>query len=178
MHYIVELEGALADVRECYSAVFSAAFRQFGIPFDEGKLDDYLSLPPDRLFEEYYTGCTCRFRDFMTLLVGLFDRNYSLMIPNGELVSELSDAKKAGSRIGVVSRNYEMYAQKFISEHLGPVDSVVGADRTPGQIPGRDAVDICLKEMGVPPEEVVLITSRREFAGSSGITNCRILERI
>ncbi len=75
--YILDVDEVLADLSECYSKAFSSAFAEFGIPFESGRLREYVSTPLDVIFSKFYTGCTCKYRDFVTKFMGEFDRAFA-----------------------------------------------------------------------------------------------------
>ena len=159
MNYIVEFEGTLADADGCFEKVFSEAFAQFSIPFERERLKDYVSLPLDRLFSEYYTGCTCRFRDFMTMYIGLFDSHFDLITPLEENLSRVRELIRSGANVSVISGCYEMYVRRFLEEHGLSIQSVVSTDRTNGGIPDRTMLSMCLSDLHSEPGETVLISS-------------------
>ncbi len=115
--YIFDFEGAVADTSECYRNAFSEAFSHFGIPFEESKLNEYIDRPLDRTFEKYYTGCTCRFRDFVTMFVGCFDTSFGLCKLRPGSTEKLLELHKEGCRIGIVSRTYRFYVERFLAEN-------------------------------------------------------------
>lgn len=113
--FIFDFESAVADTSACYKNAFAKAFSQFDIPFDESKIDEYLDTPLDKTFERYYRGCTCRFRDFVTLFVGCFDESFELCRPKPGSIETIRSLLKSGNKIGIVSRTYGYYVQKFLS---------------------------------------------------------------
>jgi len=159
MNYIVEFEGTLADTDGCFEKVFSEAFAQFSIPFERERLKDYVSLPLDKLFSKYYTGCTCRFRDFMTMYIGLFDSHFGLIAPLEENLSRVRDLIRSGANVSVISGCYEMYVRRFLEGHSLSVQSVVSTDRTNGGIPNGTMLTMCLSDLRSEPGETVLISS-------------------
>jgi len=159
MNYIVEFEGTLADADGCFEKVFSEAFAQFSIPFERERLNDYVSLPLDKLFSKYYTGCTCRFRDFMTMYIGLFDSHFSLIAPLEENLSRVRELIRSGANVSVISGCYEMYVRRFLEEHGLSVQSVVSTDRTNGGIPDGTMLSMCLSDLRSEPGEAILISS-------------------
>ena len=159
MNYIVEFEGTLADADGCFEKVFSEAFAQFSIPFERERLKDYVSLPLDKLFSKYYTGCTCRFRDFMTMYIGLFDSHFGLIAPLEENLSRVRELIRSGANVSIISGCYEMYVRRFLEEHGLFVQSVVSTDRTNGGIPDGTMLSMCLSDLHSEPGETVLISS-------------------
>jgi len=159
MNYIVEFEGTLADADGCFEKVFSEAFAQFSIPFERERLNDYVSLPLDKLFSKYYTGCTCRFRDFMTMYIGLFDSHFGLITPMEENLSRVRELIRSGANVSVISGCYEMYVRRFLEEHGLSVQSVVSTDRTNGGIPDGTMLSMCLSDLRSEPGEAILISS-------------------
>ena len=151
MNYIVEFEGTLADTDGCFASVFSEAFSQFGIPFDEARLQEYLSVPLDVLFARFYTGCTCKFRDFVTLFIGSFDRHFSEVEPVPGMAERVNGLRREGCRIAVISGCYEMYVRSFLQKFSIGADCVVGLDRIPSGIPDADALGLCTDELGSNP---------------------------
>ena len=147
MNYIVEFEGTLADADGCFEKVFSEAFAQFSIPFERERLKDYVSLPLDKLFSKYYTGCTCRFRDFMTMYIGLFDSHFGLITPMEENLSRVRELIRSGANVSVISGCYEMYVRRFLEEHGISVQPVVSTDRTNGGIPDGTMLSMCLSDL-------------------------------
>ena len=151
MNYIVEFEGTLADTDGCFASVFSEAFSQFGIPFDEARLQEYLSVPLDVLFARFYTGCTCKFRDFVTFFIGSFDRHFSEVEPVPGMAERVNGLRREGCRIAVISGCYEMYVRSFLQKFSIGADCVVGLDRIPSGIPDADALGLCTDELGSNP---------------------------
>jgi len=165
MNYIVEFEGTLADADGCFEKVFSEAFAQFSIPFERERLNDYVSLPLDKLFSKYYTGCTCRFRDFMTMYIGLFDSHFGLITPMEENLSMVRELIRSGANVSVISGCYEMYVRRFLEEHGLSVQSVISTDRTNGGIPDGTMLSMCLSDLRSEPGETVLISSDTRLNG-------------
>ena len=75
--YILDVEEAVADLSGCYSEAFSASLSEFGIPYEAERSEEYIRTPLDVLFSSYYTGCTCKYRDFVTKFIGEFDRAFA-----------------------------------------------------------------------------------------------------
>jgi phosphoglycolate phosphatase-like HAD superfamily hydrolase len=165
MSYIVEFEGTLTDADGCFEKVFSEAFAQFSIPFERERLKDYVSLPLDKLFSKYYTGCTCRFRDFMPMYIGLFDSHFGLINPMEENLSRVRELIRSGANVSVISGCYEMYVRRFLEEHGLSVQSVVSTDRTNGGIPDGTMLSMCLSDLHSEPGETVLISSDPRLNG-------------
>ena len=161
MNYIVEFEGTLADTDGCFASVFSEAFSQFGMPFDEARLQEYLSVPLDVLFARFYTGCTCKFRDFVTLFIGSFDRHFSEVEPVPGMKEKIAGFRKDGAKVAVVSVCYEAYVRSFLERFSMEADYVVGLDRMPSGIPDADALRLCMKEMDCGPDSVCFVGGER-----------------
>ena len=161
MNYIVEFERTLADTDGCFASVFSEAFSQFGMPFEEGGLQEYLSVPLDVLFARRYTGCTCKYRDFVTFFIGSFDRHFPSVAPIPGIAERMKELRKEGSKVAVVSGCYEMYVRSFLQRFSVEADCVVGLDRIPSGIPDADSLRLCMAEMGCGPESTCLIGNGR-----------------
>ena len=151
MNYILEFEETLADTDGCFASVFSEAFSQFKMPFDEGKLREYLSVPLDVLFARCYTGCTCKFRDFVTFFIGSFDRHFPGVEPVPGMAERVNGLRREGCRVAVISGCYEMYVRSFLQKFSIGADCVVGLDRMPSGIPEADALGLCTDELGSDP---------------------------
>ena len=171
MNYIVEFEGTLADTDGCFASVFSEAFSQFGMPFDEARLQEYLSVPLDVLFARFYTGCTCKFRDFVTFFIGSFDRHFSEVEPVPGMAERVNGLRREGCRVAVISGCYEMYVRSFLQKFSIGADCVVGLDRMPSGIPDADALKLCMNEINCEPDSVCFIGGERlgSFAKEIGM---------
>lgn len=116
-NYIFDFENAIADTSACYKKTFSEAFSHFKIPFDETKIEEYINTPLDRTFEKYYRGCTCRFRDFVTLFVGCFDSSFDLCRLRPGSAETIRTLFNEGHKIYVFSRTYRFYVERFLERH-------------------------------------------------------------
>ncbi len=115
--YIFDFESAVANTSECYKKAFSEAFSHFNIPFDEDKVEAYMNAPLDKTFEKYYRGCTCRFRDFVTMFVGCFDGSFELCVPRPGTVDLIRELYGEGHEIVVVSETYRFYVERFLTRY-------------------------------------------------------------
>ena len=156
---IVEFEGTLADTDGCLAAVFSETFSQFGMPFEKGKLRCYLSVPLDVLFARFYTGCTCKFRDFVTFFIGSFDRHFSEVEPVPGMAERVNSLRREGRRVAVISGCYEMHVRSFLQNYSIGADCVDGLDRMPSGIPDADALRLCMN--GLESDEVCFVGNGR-----------------
>ena len=129
MNYIVEFEETLADTDGCFASVFSEAFSQFKMPFDEGKLREYLSVPLDVLFARFYIVQSRR----------------------KHMKERVNGLRREGCRVAVISGCYEMYVRSFLERFSMETDCVVGLDRMPSGILDADALRLCTDELGSDP---------------------------
>jgi len=160
-NYIMDFEEAIADLSECFDYAFSKAFKQFEIHYERSKLEEYVITPINEIFERYYHGCTCKYRDFVTLFMSSFDDAFSRARTRPGIVDKVRELCEAGCRLGIISECYEMYVHRLLSEN--GIDhcfsSVVGMDRTAIPRPDSHVLDICLKEMGAYAKNTIMIAS-------------------
>lgn len=116
---ILDFETTVADLGQCFEKAFSETFAQFGIPYDSSHLEEYMSMPLNKVFEEQYKGCTCKYRDFVTKFIGSFDRSFQLAEerPGAE---ELLGVMEGHATL--MSRTFDVYVRRFLGEHDLPQD--------------------------------------------------------
>lgn len=154
--YIFDFESAVADTSECYKKAFSEAFSHFNIPFDEDKIEAYMNAPLDNTFEKYYRGCTCRFRDFVTLFVGCFDGSFELCVPRPGMVNLIRKLYGEGHEIGVVSGTYRFYVERFLTRH--DLSKMISDLRSSEMTENKECVlNKMISDMNSPECEVMVI---------------------
>jgi phosphoglycolate phosphatase-like HAD superfamily hydrolase len=151
--YIFDFDNTLADTSRGYRLAFSVSFREFGLPYDPAKYDEYIRTPLSQLFEKYCRGCTCRYRDFAAMVMSTYDRNYkdaAEMFPDA--VACIKALAFRGARLGIVSNSYEQHIRTILREH-GLEDcfvSIVGLERMALQKPNPYGFQLCVREMDAP----------------------------
>ena len=158
--YIFDFDNTLADTSRGYRIAYSVSFKEFGLPYNPNKYAEYIRTPLYDLFAQYYPGCTCRYRDFASLVLNTYDRTYK---DTAEMFPDAVDCLRAlaarGARLGIVSNSYEQHIRAILHE-FGLEDlftSIVGLERMAIQKPHPYAVDLCLREMGAPRTSTLLI---------------------
>ena len=160
--YVFDFGNTFADLRAGYESTFSAVFGQFRMSYDPAKVFEYADTPLDQLFADYHTGCTCEFRDFVTMTLASYERN---MKTSARLYSDapacLSRLRACRCRLGIVSRSYEDHIRRILSD-FGLEDvfmSIVGQDRAVLQRPHPYSIELCMREMGAEKHSTLLVSS-------------------
>ncbi|MCQ2079003.1 MAG: HAD hydrolase-like protein [archaeon] len=171
---ILDFESIVADLSGCYAEAFSTAFRQFDIPYDGSLLEHYISTPLNVLFEKYYKGCTCKYRDFVIMFMGAFDASFNLSRPRPGIADRVRKLKAEGAVLGIISECYEMYAHIFLSANgiEECFSSVVGMDRAAIARPDPYVLRTCMGEMGADPGSTRMVSGSardREMCGKAGV---------
>lgn len=174
-YMVLDFESVVADVSKCYAEAFSAAFGQFDIPYDDSELEHYMSTPLNILFEKYYRGCTCKYRDFVIMFMGAFDSSFSLAQPRPGILDRIPAISENGTVLGLISECYEMYVRMFLSKYgiEGRFASVVGMDRTAVARPDPYVLKTCMVEMGADPSDTVMVSGHsrdREMSEKAGVS--------
>jgi len=161
-NFIFDLNGTVADLCNGYAEMFSTVFGRFGMAYDPAKVPDYADTLLEDLFSQYNTGCTCKFRDFITLSVSSFERFVMDGAKKYDDCTVLDELAAEGCRLGIVSRNFEEHIRRIVSEIglEGRFASIVGTDRSFMKRPDPYALNTCISEMGVPKESVFLVSTR------------------
>ncbi len=160
--YIFDFGSAVADLTRGYRIAYSETFRHFGMPFDPSLENEYYSTPPDILFGRYHRGCTCMYRDFITMLMSIYDRNVisgtSIRKDAAGCIAVLGNA---GCRLGIVSDSYEQHIRQILKEYglEKAFGSIVGAERMALKRPHPYCIDLCLNEMGAGRTETLIVSS-------------------
>ena len=161
-NYIFGFGRTLADLTRGYRLAYSQAFRSFGIPYEPSKEDEYFSTPVYDLFSKYRTGCACVFRDFMTQLITVYDRN---VMQTSSVYPDVSPCVRklyaGGCRMGIVTDSYEQHVHQILAE-FGldrMIPSVVGIDRMAVERPHPYSVSLCMRELGGSEGDTVLVSS-------------------
>ncbi|MCQ2069968.1 MAG: HAD family hydrolase [archaeon] len=160
-YVLFDFESSIADLTECHRAAFSKSFKEFGMEYDNSRLEEYIRTPLEVLFEKYQKGCTCRFRDFVIITVAEFDSCLEgrAAIREG-VVERLHGLKDSGAVLGTISECSEDQVRRVLSRH-GIADmfsSVVGIERMAIRRPEAYPVNIALKEMGAIREDAVFVS--------------------
>lgn len=160
--HIFDFEESVADLRNCYKQAFTKAFSEFEIPFDEALLDHYIATPLNEIFEKHYTGCTCKYRDFVIVFMSAFDRVFmdAAEVRPG-IVDRLKGLGSEGCKIGIIGEAYSMYIGMFLSKYgIGDcVSAVVGIDQMAVPRPDPYSIKQCLAQMGTTSENTILCSS-------------------
>lgn len=160
--YVFDFGNTFVDLRDGYSSTFSAVFGQFGIPYDPSKVTEYADLPLDQLFSKYHTGCTCEFRDFVTMTLASYERNMRTAARlYGDAPECLEFLGSCHCRLGIVSRSYEEHIRTILSSFglEGAFSSIVGQDRAVLQRPNPYSIHLCMSEMDASPQDTLLVSS-------------------
>ena len=160
--YILDVEEAVADLSGCYSEAFSASFSEFGIPYEAERLEEYVRTPLDVLFSKYHTGCTCKYRDFVTKFIGEFDRAFASGFSIREGVAErVRGLHGKGARVCVVSELFSGYVETILTEAgiRDCVDVVFAAERMAVKRPDPYCIKSILKETGTGMDSAFLVAS-------------------
>ena len=160
--YILDVEEVVADLSECYSKAFASVFAEFGMPFDSGRLGEYISQPLDGIFSRYYTGCTCKFRDFVTKFIGEFDRAFAAGFRIREGVTgRVRGLRAEGAKVCAVSDLFSVYAESILSAAgiRDCVDIVFAAERMAVKRPDPYCISSIMREIGSDAGSTVLVAT-------------------
>ena len=161
-NYIFDFGSTVADLTNGYRIAYTTAFQHFDMPFDVSKEKEYYGMPLDVLFSKYHRGCTCMYRDFVTMLMSTYDRNViagtTIYADAGRCIAMLHGI---GCRLGIVSDSYEQHIHQILGEFgLGKMfSSVVGAERMALRRPHPYCLDLCLREMGSERTNTLVVSS-------------------
>ena len=153
--------GTIFNLRPALESVFGSVFGTFGMDFRPERAYEYADTPIDILFSEINSGCTCRFRDFMTMTAAEFER---FLPPSAELYPEslsvLDELKNGGCRLGLFTTLYAEQAERLISKFaLGDYfASVVRLERFVIPRPNPIALKMCLSESEMKPEKTAIVS--------------------
>ncbi len=180
--YIFDFDNTLADTSRGYRIAYSVSFREFGLPYDPSRYDEYIRTPLYELFEKYYPGCSCRYRDFAALVMSTYDRNYkntAELFPDA--VRCLRQLAARGARLGIVSNSYEQHIRSILHEEglERCFSSVVGLERMALEKPNPYGVQLCLREMGAPASSCLLVGDSPNdiLAGHNAGVDTALLDR-
>ncbi|MCL1811376.1 MAG: HAD family hydrolase [Methanomassiliicoccaceae archaeon] len=158
--YIFDLDNTLVDSRKGYEEAFVTAFEEYGIPYDPKLYNEYIRTPLDMTFSKYYPNSPCRYRDFVSRVIGVYEKtcvNGVGLFPDAErCLGRLSDE---GCVLGIVSNSY-MAQIREVLERLdisGMFASVVGQDRVAFPKPDPEPVLLCMSEMGARADDSMMI---------------------
>lgn len=161
--YIVfDFGNTFADLRAGYQSTFSAVFEKFNMDYDPAKVSEYADVPLDKLFADYHTGCTCRYRDFVTMTLATYERN---MFTSARLYGDAPDTLRFlmadGRRMGIVSRSYEEHIRRILSQFRieDMFCSIVGQDRAIMERPNPYSIELCMREMGAEKHSTLVVSS-------------------
>lgn len=161
-NYIFDFGSTIADLTMGYRVAYTATFQQFEMPFDVSRETEYYDTPLEVLFGRYHRGCTCMYRDFVTMLMSTYDRNMMAgTTVHKDAVRCVGALHMTGRRIGTVSDSYEQHIRQILGEHgmEHVFCSIVGAERMAVRRPHPYCLDLCLKEMGSSRKETLFISS-------------------
>ncbi|MCQ2085166.1 MAG: HAD family hydrolase [archaeon] len=163
--YILDFEESVADLSKCYKEAFSRSFGEFKIEFEESRLQEYVDTPLDQIFGRYYTGCTCKYRDFVTVYMSAFDRAFPDNVePRPGIVEKLKQWKSEGKKIGVVGDTYGMYIGLFLSKFgiEDCISAVIGIEQMAIPRPDPYSIKLCLAQMGTECDNTVMQSSQEK----------------
>lgn len=158
--YIFDLDNTIVNSRSGYEEAFIKAFKEFGIPYDPARYDEYISTPLSITFSNYHPNSPCMFRDFTSVFMNAYDQNHMngvRLFPDAERC--LTSLHKEGRIMGVVSNSYEAHIRGILSK-LGVLDlftSIVGYDCVSFPKPDPEPVLLCLSEMGASKDSSVMV---------------------
>ncbi|AGI47724.1 putative phosphatase [Thermoplasmatales archaeon BRNA1] len=137
-------------------------FKQFGMAYDPNMDYEYAEMPLDQLFSQHHKGCTCEYRDFVTMTIAAYERNMKSeanIFPDVPLT--LGILRSNNRRLGIVSRSYEHHIRMILSDFSmeDAFDSIVGLERAVLQRPNPYTVDLCMREMGADRNNTLLVSS-------------------
>ncbi len=160
-YVLFDFESSIADLTECHKAAFSKSFKEFGMGYEDDRLEEYIHTPLEVLFEKYQRGCTCRFRDFVIMTIAEFDSCLEEKTTmRDDIVESLRSLKDGGTVLGVISECSEDQVRRVLSRY-GIADmfsSIVGIERMAIRRPEAYPVNIALKEMGAIREDTVFVS--------------------
>jgi phosphoglycolate phosphatase-like HAD superfamily hydrolase len=160
--YIFGYDRTLADLTRGYRIAYSEAFRSFGMPYDEALEPEYFSTPVDEIFQRYHKGCTCMFRDFMTMLVTIYDREVK---ENSRILPDASPCIRKlyarGCSLGIITDSYEQHVHEVLRENglTKMFSSVVGIERMAVRRPHPYSVGLCLQELGSEAASAAVVSA-------------------
>lgn len=163
-HYIFDLDNTLVNSRRGYEKAFMTAFKEFNIPYDPNRYDEYIRTPLDMIFSTYYPESPCKYRDFVSIVISTYEKNCLTgveLFPDAKRCIERLSAK--GRSMGIVSNSYESHILEILSK-LGVLElfsSIVGYDRVSFPKPDPEPVLLCMSEMNADPERSVMIGDSR-----------------
>ena len=178
---ILGFDDTFLDLREGYAELFSTVFRQFDIPFHAEEVLEYADTPLDTLFSQRYKGCTCRFRDFMTMTMGEYERRMFDAARLQQDAAVLKELRNQGCSLGTFSISFEEHMRRILSklEVESLFSSVVGAERTFVPRPDPFVLNTCLREMNADKETTLVVTtSERDLeTARNAKLRCALLDR-
>ena len=158
--YIFDLDNTIVDSSRGYTIAFSRAFEEYGIPYDEEKYNEYIRMPFNTLFSQYYPNSPCKYRDFVSLIVSTYDKTHLdcvRLFPDAEACIDVLVKKERS--LGIVSNSYTKHINGILSK-LGIIDlfsSVVGTDRVVISKPDPEPVLLCMSEMDSVPGDTIMV---------------------
>jgi phosphoglycolate phosphatase-like HAD superfamily hydrolase len=158
--YIFDLDNTLVDSRRGYEEAFTAAFEEFGIPYDPSLYNEYVRTPLSLIFSNHFPNSQHRYREFVTSVTSVYEKtclNGVRLFPDAERC--IDRLLGEGCRLGIVSNSY-MKQIKEILFRLGIEDmfsSVVGRDRVEFSKPDPEPVLLCMSEMGASSVDSIMV---------------------
>ncbi len=159
-HYIFDLDNTLVDSRKGYEKAYRTAFKEFDMPYDPNRYDEYIGTPLDMIFSSYHPNSPCKYRDFLSIVINTYENCYL------DNVGLFPDAERClirlyneGKVLGVVSNSYHSHISSILSklDILELFSSMVGYDDVSFPKPDPEPVLLCMSEMNAIPERTIMI---------------------
>ncbi|MDR1404674.1 MAG: HAD family hydrolase [Candidatus Methanoplasma sp.] len=158
--YIFDLDNTLVDSRVGYEKAFTAAFGEFGIPYDPALYNEYIRTPLDITFSERCPDSPCRYRDFLSVMTDTYEKTCLdgvRLFPDAQRCLERLSG--SGCKMGIVSNSYMAQIRRILLKlGIGSMfSSVVGQDRVGFAKPDPEPVILCMSEMNGTPGRTVMV---------------------
>jgi len=181
-YYLFDMDNTIVDSSMGFEIAYRTAFEEFGMDYDPSRYNEYIATPLDVLFAKYYPGCTCRYRDFASLVISTYDRHYTesvRLFPDAERC--IRTLRERGGKIGIVSNSYDQHING-IMRFLGVddcFDAIVGLETSPVEKPNPYPVRLCMSKLGAIPEDTIMIGDSKNdiFAGSGAGIETALISR-
>lgn len=180
--FIFDFDNTLVDSSQGYRHAFEVAFEEFGMPYDPKKYDEYIRTPIDELYLKYNPGCPCKFRDFLSMVITIYDNEYldtSILFPDAErcIRSLFAD----GKNLAIASNSLKEHLMGVL-ERQDVADlftAVIGMDDVMNRKPDPEPVILCMKRMGSMPGDTLMIGDSKNdiISGARAGTDTVLVER-